>query len=60
MALDKLTEQNKETNAKLDKERQHSLELEKKLASSSNSMGTMIAIAIAAVIVGFILAKMLG
>jgi exonuclease VII large subunit len=57
-SLDKLTEQNKQTNTLLEKERQHSRELERQLATKPNFMSTFIIIAIIAAIVGFIVAQM--
>ena len=57
-SLDKLTEQNKQTNTLLEKERQHSRELERQLATKPNYMSTFIIIAIIAAIVGFIVAQM--
>ena len=56
-SLDKLTEQNKQTNTLLEKERQHSRELERQLATKPNYMSTFIIIAIIAAIVGFIVAQ---
>ena len=56
-SLDKLTEQNKQTNTLLEKERQHSRELERQLATKPNFMSTFIIIAIIAAIVGFIVAQ---
>lgn len=58
-SVDKLTEQNKQTNTLLEKERQHSRELERKLAAKPNYMSTFIIIAIIAAIIGFILAQFL-
>lgn len=58
-SVDKLTEQNKQTNTLLEKERQHSRELECKLAAKPNYMSTFIIIAIIAAIIGFILAQFL-
>ena len=58
-SVDKLTEQNKQTNTLLEKERQHSRELERKLAAKPNYMSTFIIIAIIAAIFGFILAQII-
>ena len=58
-SVDKLTEQNKQTNTLLEKERQHSRELERQLAAKPNYMSTFIIIAIIAAIIGFILAQFL-
>ena len=58
-SVDKLTEQNKQTNTLLEKERQHSRELERKVAAKPNYMSTFIIIAIIAAIIGFILAQFL-
>ena len=55
-SLDKLTEQNKQTNALLETERKRSIELERKLAAKPNYTATFVIIAIVAAIVGFILA----
>lgn len=57
-SVDKLTEQNRQTNTLLEKERQHSRELERQLATKPNYMSTFIIIAIIAAIVGFIVAQM--
>lgn len=56
--FDKLTEQNKQTNALLEKERQRSVELERQLAAKPNYTSTFIIIAIIAAIVGFVLAQL--
>ena len=56
-SVDKLTEQNKQTNTLLEKERQHSRELERQLAAKPNYMSTFIIIAIIAAILGFIIAQ---
>ena len=56
-SVDKLTEQNKQTNTLLEKERQHSRELERQLAAKPNYMSTFIIIAIIAAIIGFIIAQ---
>lgn len=56
-SVDKLTEQNKQTNTLLEKERQHSRELERQLAAKPNYMSTFIIIAVIAAIIGFILAQ---
>ena len=56
-SVDKLTEQNKQTNTLLEKERQHSRELERQLAVKPNYTSTFIIIAIIAAIFGFILAQ---
>lgn len=58
-SVDKLTEQNKQTNTLLEKERQHSRDLERKLAAKPNYMSTFIIIAIIAAIIGFIIAQFL-
>lgn len=58
-SMDKLTEQNKQTNTLLEKERQHSRELERQLAAKPNYTSTFIIIAIIAAIVGFILAQII-
>ena len=58
-SVDKLTEQNKQTNTLLEKERQHSRELERQLAAKPNYMSTFIIIAIIAAILGFILAQII-
>ena len=58
-SVDKLTEQNKQTNTLLEKERQHSRDLERKLAAKPNYMSTFIIIAIIAAIFGFILAQII-
>ena len=55
--FDKLTEQNKQTNAMLEKERQRSVELERQLASKP-SYTSIIIIAFIASIVGFIIAQL--
>jgi len=55
--FDKLTEQNKQTNALLEKERQRSVELERQLAAKPNYTSTFIIIAIIAAIVGFVIAQ---
>ena len=57
--FDKLTEQNKQTNTLLEKERQRSVELERQLAAKPNYTSTFIIIAIVAAIVGFILSRFL-
>ena len=57
--FDKLTEQNKQTNTLLEKERQRSVELERQLAAKTNYTSTFIIIAIVAAIVGFILSRFL-
>ena len=56
-SVDKLTEQNKQTNTLLEKERQHSRELERQLTAKPNYMSTFIIIAIIAAIIGFIIAQ---
>lgn len=56
-SLDKLTEQNKATNVLLEKERKRNTELEKKLAGKGNNMGLMVVVAIAAAIIGFVIAN---
>lgn len=58
-SLDKLVEQNKQTNTLLEKERQHRIELERQLASKPNYTATFIIIAIIAAIVGFVIAQLL-
>lgn len=58
-SLDKLTEQNKQTNASLETERKRCIELERKLAAKPNYTATFVIIAIVAAIVGFILAHFL-
>ena len=58
-SVDKLTEQNKQNNTLLEKERQHSRDLERKLAAKPNYMSTFIIIAIIAAIFGFILAQII-
>jgi len=58
-SLDKLTEQNKQTNTLLERERQHSRELERQLASKPNYTTTFIIIAVIATVVGFILAQIM-
>lgn len=58
-SLDKLTEQNKQTNALLETERKRCIELERKLAAKPNYTATFVIIAIVAAIVGFILAHFL-
>ena len=57
--FDKLTDQNKETNAKLEKERQRSMDLERRLAATPSHTSTYIIIAIVAVIIGYIIATFL-
>ena len=57
--FDKLTEQNKQTNTLLEKERQRSVELERQLAAKPNYTSTFIIIAIVAAILGFVLAHFL-
>jgi len=57
--FDKLTDQNKEANAKLEKERQRSMDLERRLAATPNNTSTYIIIAIVAVIIGYIIATFL-
>lgn len=54
--FDKLTDQNKQTNALLEKERQRSMDLEKRLAATPSHTSTYIIIAIVAVIIGYIIA----
>ena len=56
-SLDKLTEQNKTTNVMLEKERKRNSELEKELAGKGNNMGLMVVVAIAAAIIGFVIAN---
>ena len=58
-ALNKLTEQNKLTNTLLEKERQHSVELERQLAAKPNYTSIFIIIAIVAALIGFIIAHIL-
>lgn len=55
--FDKLTEQNKQTNTLLEKERQRSLGLERQLAAKPNYTSIFIIIAIVSAIVGFILSR---
>lgn len=55
--FDKLTEQNKQTNTLLEKERQRSLGLERQLAAKPNYTPIFIIIAVVAAIVGFILSR---
>ena len=57
--FDKLTDQNKEANAKLEKERQRSMDLERRLAATPSHTSTYIIIAIIAVIIGYIIATFL-
>ena len=57
--FDKLTDQNKEANAKLEKERQRSMDLERRLAATPSHTSTYIIIAIVAVIIGYIIATFL-
>lgn len=57
-SLDKLTEQNKQTNTLLEKERQHSRELERQLSEKPNHTTAYIIIAVVAAILGFILAHL--
>ena len=57
--FDKLTEQNKQTNTLLEKERKRSVELERQLAAKPNYTATFIIIAIIASIVGFIIAMLI-
>ena len=57
--FDKLTDQNKEANAKLEKERQRSMDLERRLAATPSHTSTYIIIAIVAVIIGYIIATYL-
>ena len=57
--FDKLTDQNKEANAKLEKERQRSMDLERRLAATPSHTSTYIIIAIVAVIIGYIIAVFL-
>lgn len=57
--FDKLTDQNKQTNALLEKERQRSMDLEKRLAATPSHTSTYIIIAIVAVIIGYIIATFL-
>lgn len=54
-----LQEQQKETNNKLEKEQQRSRELEQKLAAKSDNSTIFIIIAAIALVIGFVLAKML-
>ena len=57
--FDKLTDQNKEANAKLEKERLRSMDLERRLAATPSHTSTYIIIAIVAVIIGYIIAVFL-
>ena len=57
--FDKLTEQNKNTNTLLEKERQRRSELEHQLAAKPNYTAMFMIIAIIAAIVGFVIAMML-
>lgn len=57
--FDKLTEQNKQTNALLEKERQRSMDLERRLSATPSHTSTYIIIAIVAVIIGYIIATFL-
>ena len=57
--FDKLTEQNKQTNTLLEKERQRSVELERQLAAKPNYTSVFIVIAIIAAAVGYIIAQIL-
>ncbi len=57
--FDSLTKQNREIQTKLEKEQQHSRDLERQMANQSGS-SKWIAIAVAALIIGFILAKLLS
>ena len=57
--FDKLTDQNKQTNALLEKERQRNMDLERRLASTSSHTSTYIIIAVVAVIIGYIIATFL-
>ena len=57
--FDKLTDQNKQTNALLEKERQRNMDLEKRLAATPSHTSTYIIIAIVAVIIGYIIATFL-
>ena len=55
--FDKLTDQNKQTNALLEKERQHSRDLERRLDSRPNSTSIYLIIAVIAIVIGFIIAQ---
>jgi len=55
--FDKLTDQNKQTNALLEKERQHSRDLERQLDSRPNSTSIYLIIAVIAIVIGFIIAQ---
>ena len=57
--FDKMTEQNKAIQSKLEKEQQHSRELEMKLASKSTNTVLIIVVALIAIAIGFIIAKIL-
>jgi len=56
----KLQDQQTETNRKLEREQQHSRELEQKLANEGSSAVLFIIIAVAALTVGFVLAKIIS
>jgi len=56
--FDSLTKQNREVQAKLEKEQQHSRDLERQMANQSGG-SKWIAIAIAALLAGFLLAKLI-
>ena len=55
--FDKLTDQNKQTNALLEKERQHSRDLERRLDSRPNITSIYLIIAVIAIVIGFIIAQ---
>lgn len=59
-SFDKMQEQQKETTRKLEQEQKHSRELEQKLANSNKGNAAVIIAAIIAMVLGFILAKMMG
>ena len=57
--FDKMTEQNKAIQSKLDKEQQHSRDLERQLSGKSSNLTLMIIIAIIALIVGVVIASVI-
>lgn len=58
-SLDRLTQQNKRTNALLEEERRRNTELEKELIAKGNNIGLIAFVAIAAAIIGFVIANWL-
>ncbi len=58
--FEKLTEQNKETVRKLEKEQQRNRDLEQKLVAGNSKTTVMVVVAIAALFIGFIIAKMMS